>query len=69
MGRDGEQIHVGWGSGEKTVDMILLATGRRPSIRDLGLENLGVELDNRGLPASNPDTLLLIREGLIPKSK
>lgn len=57
LGRDGDRIRVGWGSGEKTVDMILLALGRRPCIQDLGLENLGVELDDRGLPAFDPGTL------------
>lgn len=57
LGRDGQQIRVGWGAGEKSVDMILLATGRRPAVRDLGLENLGLELDERGLPAFDPGTL------------
>ena len=42
LGRDGSGVRVGWGAGEKTVDMILLATGRRPALKDLGLENLGL---------------------------
>ena len=31
-----------------TVDQVLLATGRRPATRDLGLEHLGVELEQDG---------------------
>lgn len=50
-------IVVGCESGEWTVDRILLATGRRPAVQDLGLENLGVKLDDRGLPFFDPDTL------------
>jgi glutathione reductase (NADPH) len=30
------------------VDQVLLATGRRPATRDLGLEHVGVELDEKG---------------------
>lgn len=57
LGRDGDRVRVGWGEGETSVDMILLATGRRPAIEDLALENLGVELDHRGMPAFDPETL------------
>jgi dihydrolipoamide dehydrogenase len=57
LGRDGKGIRVGWGSGEKTVDMILLATGRRPALKDLALENLGVDLDDKGMPLFDRGTL------------
>ncbi|ACN17394.1 dehydrogenase [Desulforapulum autotrophicum HRM2] len=50
-------VVVGCESGEWTVDRILLATGRRPNVQGLGLENLGVKLDDRGLPAFDPGTL------------
>lgn len=39
------------------ADAILAATGRRPNITDLGLENLGITLDEKGLPPLNPHTL------------
>lgn len=55
--RSGNGVVVGCESGEWTVDRILLATGRRPAVRDLGLENLGVELDDRGMPPFDPGTL------------
>ncbi len=55
--RSGNKIVVGCESGEWTVDRILLATGRRPAVQDLGLENLGVELDARGIPPFDPGTL------------
>jgi dihydrolipoamide dehydrogenase len=55
--KSGNGVVVGCESGEWTVDRILLATGRRPAVQDLGLENLGVELDDRGLPFFDPYTL------------
>jgi dihydrolipoamide dehydrogenase len=57
LGRSGNKVVVGCESGEWTVDRILLATGRRPSVQGLGLENLGVELDDKGLPPFDPETL------------
>ena len=63
LGRDGDGIRIGWGSGEKTVDMVLLATGRRPALRDLALENLGLPLDEKGMPPFDPATL---RVGSLP---
>lgn len=55
--RSENRVVVGCESGEWTVDRILLATGRRPVVQGLGLENLGVELDDRGMPDFNPGTL------------
>jgi dihydrolipoamide dehydrogenase len=57
FGRSKNQVVVGCESGQWTVDRILLATGRRPAVQDLGLENLGVELDKKGLPPFDPYTL------------
>jgi dihydrolipoamide dehydrogenase len=44
---------------EETVhaDKILASLGRRPHIAQLGLENLGVALNERGLPSYDPSTL------------
>jgi dihydrolipoamide dehydrogenase len=61
-GRSDKGIVVNCGKNEWTVDRILLATGRQPVVKDLGLENLGVELDKKGMPAFDPDTLQV--EGL-----
>lgn len=40
-----------------TVDWVLAALGRRPNLDDLGLEAIGVELDEHGMPAFDPQTL------------
>ena len=47
--RAGDQVYA--------VDWVLAAIGRRPNVTGLGLENLGMELDRRGLPPINPRTL------------
>ncbi len=41
----------------KTFDYILVSAGRRPNIQNLNLEKLGVELDDKGMPDWNKDTL------------
>jgi pyruvate/2-oxoglutarate dehydrogenase complex dihydrolipoamide dehydrogenase (E3) component len=46
----GDGIRVELGSGESLdAERLLVATGRRPNVDDLGLEDLGVELTKRGL--------------------
>lgn len=45
------------GDQEVEVDAVLAALGRRPNIQGLGLENLGVELDDRGMPPFDPQTM------------
>ncbi|HSH43640.1 MAG TPA: dihydrolipoyl dehydrogenase [Arenicellales bacterium] len=52
---DGLVVHAGDQSTE--VDALLLAMGRRPNVDDLGLENLGIELDSKGMPPFERDTL------------
>lgn len=39
------------------VDAVLAAMGRRPNIDGLGLETLGIELDQQGLPPVDPTTM------------
>lgn len=54
---DGITLHAGDFSTQ--VDAVLAATGRRPAIEGLGLENLGIPLDKRGLPEVDPYTMQL----------
>ncbi|MDY6824582.1 MAG: dihydrolipoyl dehydrogenase [Thermodesulfobacteriota bacterium] len=42
-----------------SVDKVLVSLGRAPAVKDLGLENLEVELDKNGLPPFDPTTLQL----------
>ena len=41
----------------KNVEYVLAATGRRPNIDNLGLENITLESDNRGVPIADPYTM------------
>jgi dihydrolipoamide dehydrogenase len=52
----GGDVRVRAGEVEATVDRVIAAIGRRPNIDDIGLQLLGVELDERGLPPFNPVT-------------
>ncbi|MGC3872525.1 dihydrolipoyl dehydrogenase [Halomonas sp. GXIMD04776] len=45
------------GSREVEVDWVLASLGRRPNVEGLGLDNLGVELDKRGVPLFDASTL------------
>lgn len=38
-------------------DYALMATGRRPNVANLGLENAGIEVNRQGIPAFNRDTM------------
>ena len=58
-----EQIVVEGGSHRAEVDWVLASLGRRPNVDGLGLENLGVELDGRGMPVFDKATL---RVGELP---
>ena len=42
---------------KKQFDYVLVATGRTPNVDDLGLENTPIELDNRGIPLFNTETM------------
>jgi dihydrolipoamide dehydrogenase len=53
----GDAIRITGAGGGVEVDAVLAALGRRPNIEGLGLENLGVDLDDRGMPAIDPGTL------------
>ncbi len=53
---DYNAIRVHTGTRAVEVDWVLASLGRRPNLEDLGLENLDVELDKRGIPAFDPAT-------------
>ncbi|KPQ05175.1 MAG: dihydrolipoamide dehydrogenase [Rhodobacteraceae bacterium HLUCCA12] len=53
----GDAIRVTGAAGSVTVDAVLAAMGRRPNIDGLGLETLGVPLDDKGMPEIDPATL------------
>jgi dihydrolipoamide dehydrogenase len=49
--RDGDDYVLEIDDGrELRGDRLLVATGRRPRVRDIGLETVGVEVDTRGVP-------------------
>jgi dihydrolipoamide dehydrogenase len=50
-------LRVQAGGQSVQVERVLAAMGRRPNVDGLGLENLGVELDERGLPSFDPATM------------
>lgn len=52
-------IRIESDAGNVQVDWILASLGRRPNIEGLGLENLGVNLDERGTPTFDPASLRL----------
>lgn len=65
LGRDvsvrlsGGKVAVRSGGRESFLDLILASLGRRPNLEALGLEALGVELDEDGLPEFDPGTMRL----------
>jgi dihydrolipoamide dehydrogenase len=56
-GADGERLRVTAGSADVVVDRVLVAMGRTPCVEGLGLETLGVPLDEKGLPKVDRGTL------------
>ena len=52
-----EMIQVKVGERQVEVDRVLVCIGRRPNVEGLGLENLGVPLDERGLPEYDRATM------------
>ena len=50
-------IEVRSGTHRTVVDQVLVAIGRRPQLQGLGLDTLGVALDQHGMPPVNPKTM------------
>jgi dihydrolipoamide dehydrogenase len=55
--RDGDGLRVTAGGVSVQVERVLCAMGRVPNIGGLGLEHLGVPLDERGLPPFDPNSM------------
>jgi len=53
----GDAIRVTGAGGSFEADAVLAALGRRPNIDDLGLDTLGIALDDKGMPEVDPTTL------------
>jgi dihydrolipoamide dehydrogenase len=54
---EGEQLRVSNGEQSVVVDKVLASLGRTPNVEGLVLENAGIELDLRGIPVYNPNTM------------
>jgi dihydrolipoamide dehydrogenase len=54
---DGDGFRVKAGDTSAIVDGVLVALGRRPNLDGLGLETLGVALDEHGKPEVDPTTM------------
>lgn len=50
-------IEIKSGDDRVTVDKVLVAVGRRRNVQDLGLDTLGLRLDDRGMPEVDPQTM------------
>ncbi len=57
LGDAGEAIRITAGKTVFEADAVLAAIGRRPDLDGLGLETLGIPLDDNGLPRIDPETL------------
>ena len=55
------KVEVQWSKEGQTgvfcADYLLAAVGRRPNVDNIGLENLNIEKDARGVPIANPKTM------------
>lgn len=54
---EGDAVRVTAGSTSVVVDKVLAAMGRLPNIDRLGLDRLGIETDDKGIPKYNPESL------------
>lgn len=57
---DGDGVMLSWtgsATGEQRFDYLLVATGRPPRIKDIGLETTGLALDDHGMPDYDCETM------------
>ncbi|MCW8830804.1 MAG: dihydrolipoyl dehydrogenase [Gammaproteobacteria bacterium] len=52
-----EGVKVTCGDKSVVVEKVLASLGRRPNLDQLGLENVSIELDERGIPVYDPHTM------------
>lgn len=52
----GGRARLRWDGGEVTVDLVLAATGRPPTLEGLDLDEAGLELDGHGVPLFDEET-------------
>jgi dihydrolipoamide dehydrogenase len=57
LSKVGDKIKIANDDHEVLVDKILVAIGRKPNLDTLKLENLGIDLDKRGMPNFDPHTM------------
>ena len=50
-------IRISWGEQSIEVEKAVVAVGRAPNVDGLGLETLGIALDDKGLPDVDPTTM------------
>ena len=54
---EGEGVRLTWGEESRYFDRVLVATGRPPQVKDLGLETTRIALDDHGTPRFDRSTL------------
>jgi dihydrolipoamide dehydrogenase len=57
IAEEGDQLRVTAGAHSVVVDKVLCSIGRVPNVDNLGLEYLGIELDARGMPTYDPNSM------------
>ncbi len=57
LGDTGDGIQLTWDGGSTIVDSVIAAIGRKPNLDGLGLETLGVPLDEHGMPEVDASTM------------
>lgn len=57
IAEEGDQLRITAGERSVQVDKVLVAMGRRCYLEGLKLDQLGVALDERGIPVYNPQTM------------
>ena len=57
LAAEGGAVRVSAGDAKVVCDKVLVALGRRPNLDAVGVENLGVKLDARGMPPFDPHTM------------
>ncbi len=57
IAEEGDRLRVSAGEHSVIVDKVLCAIGRRPNVEGLALENAGLELNERGIPEYDRNTM------------